>query len=76
MCLSEMIAFLRAKYHVNMLDIVNALNQLHLMSDDKAEEKAKNHVMRFFECQERLGKDVKSVFGFSFIDYFEQQKEG
>lgn len=46
--LPAFIAALRFKWHANMVDVVNAANQLHLISDDKAEELNKKHVMTIF----------------------------
>lgn len=43
--LPERIAIMRFKWHANMIDIVNVANQLHLLSDDKAERFNRNHVM-------------------------------
>ena len=43
--LPEAVAIARFKYHANMLDVVNVANQLHILSDDKAEEMNKNHCM-------------------------------
>ena len=43
--LPETVAIARFKYHANMLDIVNVANQLHILSDEKAEQMNKNHCM-------------------------------
>ena len=43
--LPERIAIMRFKWHANMIDVVNVANQLHLLSDNKAEQLNKNHVM-------------------------------
>ena len=43
--LPEVVAIARFKYHANMLDIVNVANQLHILSDEKAEEMNKHHAM-------------------------------
>lgn len=43
--LSERIAILRFKWHANMVDVVNVANQLHFISDLKAEQLNKKHVM-------------------------------
>ena len=42
------IAKIRLWYHANMTSIVNAGNQLRIISDEKAEELNKNHVMTIF----------------------------
>ena len=43
--LPEKVAIMRFKYHANMLDVVNVLNQLHILSDERAEKMNKNHTM-------------------------------
>ena len=43
--LPEKVAIMRFKYHANMLDAVNVLNQLHILSDERAEKMNKNHAM-------------------------------
>lgn len=59
MNLPKTVANMRYHYHLNMIDVCNALNQLHLMSDEKAENRNKNHVMIIFnDCLPRLGKDM------------------
>ena len=45
MSLPEFVAALRFKWHANMVDVVNVANQLHLISDDKAEQLNKRHAM-------------------------------
>lgn len=48
MDLPKFVAKVRFKYHANMIDIVNVGNQLHILSDDKAEKLNKNHTMTIF----------------------------
>lgn len=47
--LPETVAIARFKYHSNMLDVVNVANQLHILSDDKAERLNKKHCMTIVE---------------------------
>lgn len=50
---------IRKEYHLNMLDVNNVLNQMHIISDDKANENNKKHVMTLFtDIYPRLGLDV------------------
>lgn len=49
------VAKIRLAYHLNMLDVNNVLNQLHLMRDDKADMNNKNHLKKCIECYTRLG---------------------
>lgn len=57
--LERLIAKIRLHYHANCLDINNALNQMHLMSDEKNEESNKKHVMIIFtDVCPRLGVDI------------------
>lgn len=48
MNLPDLVTWLRFKYHANMLDVNNVLNQLGLRSDEKAEEAGKYHCMTIF----------------------------
>lgn len=48
MGLPEKVAIMRFKYHANMTSVVNVANQLHIISDDKAEKLNANHVMTIF----------------------------
>ena len=62
MSLERNVAKIRFWYHANRLDINNALNQLHLMSDRKNEESNRKHVMIIFsDILPRLGYDVSSL---------------
>ena len=49
------VAKLRLFYHSNMLDVVNAANQLKLIGDDAADMANKNHLKECFDCLDRLG---------------------
>lgn len=62
MDITKVVAAIRFKYHVNMLDVNNVLNQLGIRKDDKAEERGKYHCMQSFDCLRRLGYDVDSLF--------------
>ena len=48
------VAKLRFIYHTNMLDICNVANQLGIITDEKAEEKMKNHCMKTLDCMCRM----------------------
>lgn len=62
MDMPKIVAKMRFVYHSNMLDVVNVLNQLHIISDDKAEMKNKNHFMTIVtDILPRLGYDVESL---------------
>lgn len=45
------VAKMRLNYHLNMIDVCNVLNQLHILSNRKATKKMKNHL---FECQDAM----------------------
>lgn len=49
MSISKVVAKAREVYHTNMVDVVNAANQLHIINDEKAEELNKHHVMTLVE---------------------------
>lgn len=68
MDITKTVAKMRFKYHTNMLDVNNVLNQLGLRKDEKAEACAKKHMMTIFtDCLPRMGYDVEG--------YFKKQKE-
>ena len=48
MNIPDLVTILRFKYHANMLDVNNVLNQLGLRSDDKANEIGRRHCMTIF----------------------------
>lgn len=57
------VAKMRLNYHANAVSLNNALNQLHIISDDTAEQRNRNHVMIILtDITPRLGKDVEKVF--------------
>lgn len=60
--ITKTVAKVRFIYHTNMLDVCNVANQLGLLSNEKAEEKMKNHTMQTFDCLERLGYDLSKIF--------------
>lgn len=62
MSLSSTIARLRLKYHLNMLDLYNSLNQLHLMSDEEADDMNKMHFKKCIDCYTRLGVILPKEF--------------
>ena len=45
MDIANVVSGVRRLYHENMVSIVNAGNQLHLINDEKAEKANMNHVM-------------------------------
>jgi hypothetical protein len=60
MDITKVVAALRFKYHANMLDVNNVLNQLGLRNDEKAEEKGAYHAMTIInDVLPRLGYDVE-----------------
>lgn len=61
MDITKKVAALRFKYHANMLDVCNVLNQIGILTDEKAELKMKNHTMQCFDCLERLGYPVEKI---------------
>lgn len=52
MDITKKVAALRFKYHANMLDVCNVLNQIGILKDEKAESVMKNHTMQCFDCLE------------------------
>lgn len=46
MSIANMVTMLRGVYHTEMVDVVNAANQLHIIKDAKADELNKQHVMK------------------------------
>lgn len=53
------VAYLRFKYHANMLDVNNTLNQLGIISDDSANRNNKRHFTTLVEdIFPRLGIDT------------------
>ena len=64
MDIAERIAVMRFWYHANMTSIVNVANQLHILSDNKAEEMNKNHTMTIVnDIIPRLSKETLKDIG-------------
>lgn len=62
MDIANRIAIIRFKYHANALSINNVLNQLHIISDNTAESRNKNHTMIVFnDILPRLGYDISNM---------------
>lgn len=57
MDITKKVALARFRYHTNMLDVCNVLNQLGALKDEKAEDKMKHHAMKSIECINRLGPE-------------------
>lgn len=55
MDITKVVAKARLEYHLNMIDICNVANQLHLLSNDKADRANENHLKKVLDCYERLG---------------------
>ena len=62
MDITIVVAKLRLKYHLNMIDFCNVANQLNLLSDKKADLKIKNHFKQCLDCYDRLGYKLPEVF--------------
>ena len=62
MDITKTVAKLRLEYHLNMIDFCNVANQLHLLSDEKADLKIKNHLKECLDCYERLGYNLPKEF--------------
>ena len=63
MDITERVARMRFVYHSNMVSVVNVLNQLNIIPDNKAEEMNKNHTMTIItDILPRLGYDVEKIF--------------
>lgn len=60
MDIAKKVAEIRFKYHANMTSVVNVLNQLKIMSDDKANEANKKHAFECIDCLRRLGFKVEN----------------
>ncbi len=57
--LERLVAKIRLHYHANCLDINNALNQMHLMPDEKNEKSNEKHAMIIFtDVFPMLGVDI------------------
>ena len=62
MDITKKVAELRLGYHLNMIDFCNVANQLHLLNDEKADRKNKNHLKECLDCYERLGYNLPKEF--------------
>lgn len=62
MSIPNMVAKIRLQYHLNMIDLVNAGNQLHFISDEKADNANKNHLKNCIDCYERLWVKMPKAF--------------
>ena len=64
MDIAEKIAVARFWYYANMTSIVNVANQLHILSDEKAEEVNKNYTMAIVnDIIPRLSKETLRNIG-------------
>lgn len=61
MDITKKVAAMRFKYHANMLDVCNVLNQIGILKDEKAERVMKNHTMQCFDCLDRLGYPIMEM---------------
>ena len=52
------VAKMRLNYHLNMLDVCNVLNQLHILSNRKANKKMKNHLFECLDAMEHLDMNL------------------
>ena len=59
MDITKKVAAMRLKYHMNMLDVNNVLNQLRIRNSLRAERIGKKHAYACLDCLERLGYDVQ-----------------
>lgn len=62
MDLPKAVARIRLNYHLTMLDLVNAGNQLHFISNEKADNANKNHLKNCIDCYRRLGIRMPRAF--------------
>ena len=62
MDITKVVAKIRLGYHLNMIDFCNVANQLHLLSDEKADLKNKNHLKKCLDCYDRLGYTLPKEF--------------
>lgn len=62
MDITKKVAELRLNFNLNMIDICNVANQLHLLSDEKTNLKNKNHLKACLDCYERLGYNLPQAF--------------
>lgn len=62
MDITKQVAKLRLKYYFSMIDFCNVANQLHLMSDDKANMRNKKYFKECLDCYDRLGYNLPKLF--------------
>lgn len=63
MDITKRVAKMRLNHHANMVSLNNVLNQLHIISDETAEQRNKDHVMIILtDIAPRLGKNVGALF--------------
>ena len=58
MSIEKIVLNMITHYHVNLIDIHNALHALGLRSDEQAEEFNKKHIMKLVEIYARRGYDI------------------
>lgn len=58
----KLVASIRLMHHLNMIDLVNVGNQLHFISDDKADSANEKHLKNCIDCYERLGFMMPKTF--------------
>ena len=58
MDITKVVARMRLKYHMNMVDAINVAYQFGLMSGEKADRSNENHLKQIIDCWERLGIPV------------------
>lgn len=68
MNIPKLVAKVRLIYHANMLDVNNVLNQLHIISDQQAEQSNKNHTMTI------VTDILPRIFGKETVDKFFEEK--
>ncbi len=63
MDITQRVAKMRLNFHATAVSVNNVLNQLHVISDETAEKRNKNHVMVILtDIAPRLGKDIDKGF--------------
>lgn len=63
MDITKRVATMRLNFHANTVSLNNVLNQFHIISNETAEKRNKNHVMTILtDIMPRLGKDVDGFF--------------
>lgn len=58
MDITKSVAKMRFRYHANMLDVYNVLNQFGIVKNEKANSVMKGHFMKALDCLERMGYDL------------------